>query len=283
MLIAIGIDVHTHKDGELVANRVVLPNSKVRIMEKGVQKKEVLHYKELNDWSNAHHLASLHNILGSWNVDLTAKDDNISNTVSQDCTLEAMPIEIADACIQGLKGLTIHNDTNTLAREISLLPLFMGLNGLEQTKDKQYKEDAYTTVYRNNILTPKANEHWSDRKGRYFNRANAWILTKIIQHHNKEFYETTLKPLLQKRLLDKNKSKHEIKLETIKKQAIDIKYPFIFGNRSEKATRGKYNEKAHIATDFTKVIRCNAGESASSTIQIILVSEVVSGWSDGII
>ncbi|KAA6377173.1 MAG: hypothetical protein EZS28_027299, partial [Streblomastix strix] len=33
-------NMYTHKDGELVANRVVLPNSKVRIMEKGVQKKE---------------------------------------------------------------------------------------------------------------------------------------------------------------------------------------------------------------------------------------------------
>ncbi|KAA6314447.1 MAG: hypothetical protein EZS28_055582, partial [Streblomastix strix] len=184
--------MYTHKDGELVANRVVLPNSKVRIMEKGVWKKEVLHYKELHDWSNAHHLASLRNILGSWNVDLTAKDDHISNTVSQDCTLEAMPIEIADACIQGLKILKIHNDTNTLAREISLLPLYMGLNGLEQRQDKQYKEDAYTTVFRNNILTPNANEHWSDRKGRYSSRANAWILTKIIKLHNKEYYETTL-------------------------------------------------------------------------------------------
>ncbi|KAA6369518.1 MAG: hypothetical protein EZS28_034954, partial [Streblomastix strix] len=110
--------------------------------------KEVLHYKELNGWSNAHRLASLHNILDSWNVDLTAKYDDISYTVSQDCTLEAMPIEIADVCIQGLKGLKINNDTNTLAREISLLPLFIGLNGLEQTKDKQYEEDAYTTVYR---------------------------------------------------------------------------------------------------------------------------------------
>ncbi|KAA6362807.1 MAG: hypothetical protein EZS28_041666, partial [Streblomastix strix] len=253
--------MYTHKDGELVANRVVLPNSIVRIMEKGVQKKEVLHYKELNDWSNAHHLASLHNILGSWNVDLTAKDDDISNTVSQDCTLEAMPIEIADACIQGLKVLTIHNDTNTLAREISLLPLFMGLNGLEQTKDKQYEEDAYTTVYRNNILTPKANEHWSDRKGRYSNRANAWILTKIIKLHNKEYYETTLKPLLKKRLQDKNKLKHEIKLETIEKQGIDINDPFTFGNISEKATRGEYKEEADIATDLTKVIRYYAGES----------------------
>ncbi|KAA6398760.1 MAG: hypothetical protein EZS28_005713 [Streblomastix strix] len=97
-------------------------------------------------------------------VDLTAKDDNISNKVSQDFTLEIIPIEIADACFQCLKGLTMHNDTNTSAIEIGLLPLFMRLNGLEQIKDNEYKEDAYTTVYRNNILTPNANEHWSDRK-----------------------------------------------------------------------------------------------------------------------
>ncbi|KAA6387183.1 MAG: hypothetical protein EZS28_017289 [Streblomastix strix] len=120
-----------------------------------------------------HHLASLHNILGHWNVDLTAKkDDDISNSVSYESTLEAMPIEIADTCIQSLKELTIHFDTNTLSREISLLPLFMGLNRLEQTKDKQYKEDAYIIVYRDNILTPKANEYWSDRQGRYSSRAN---------------------------------------------------------------------------------------------------------------
>ncbi|KAA6398656.1 MAG: hypothetical protein EZS28_005819 [Streblomastix strix] len=253
--------MYTHKDGELIANRVVLPNSKVRIIEKGVQKKDILHCKELNDWSNALRLASLHNILGSWNEDLIAKDDDISNTVSYDCILEAMPIEIADACIQCLKGLTIHIDTNTLAKKISLLPLFKGLNGLEQTKDKYYKEYTYITVYRNNILTPKANEHWSDRKGRYSSRANAWILTKIIKLHNKEYYETTLKPLLKKRLQEKNNQKHEIKLETIEKQRIAINDPFIFGNISEKATRGEYKEEADIATDLTKVIRYYAGES----------------------
>ncbi|KAA6319520.1 MAG: hypothetical protein EZS28_054803, partial [Streblomastix strix] len=96
---------------------------------------------------------------------------------------------------------------------------------------------------------------------RYSSRANAWILTKIIKLHNKEYYETTLKPLLKKRLQDKNKSKHEIKLETIEKQGIDINDPFIFGNISEKAIRGEHKEEADIATDLTKVIRYYAGES----------------------
>jgi hypothetical protein len=48
----------------------------------------------------------------------------------------------------------------------------------------------------NNNLTAKASEHWSDRKGRYSNKANAWILTKIIKLHNKDYYELILKLLI---------------------------------------------------------------------------------------
>ncbi|KAA6377691.1 MAG: hypothetical protein EZS28_026784 [Streblomastix strix] len=54
---------------------------------------------------------------------------------------------------------------------------------------------------------------------------------------------------------------HEIKLETIEKQEIDINGPFIFGNISEQATRREYKEEADIATDLTMVIRYYAGES----------------------
>ncbi|KAA6377968.1 MAG: hypothetical protein EZS28_026506, partial [Streblomastix strix] len=124
--IDIFVQMYTHKDGKLVEIRVVLPDSKVRIMDKGIQKKEILHYKELNDWSNATHLASLFDILGKWNFDLTAKDKDFS-IIIEDYTLDTMLKDIADPCIDGLKGLPIHNDTNTLDRDISLLPLFMGL------------------------------------------------------------------------------------------------------------------------------------------------------------
>ncbi|KAA6369583.1 MAG: hypothetical protein EZS28_034889, partial [Streblomastix strix] len=82
--------MYTNKDGKLVENRVVLPESKVRIMDKGVQKKEILHYKELNDQSNATHLASLYDILGKWNLDQTAKDKDFS-IINEDCTLDTMP------------------------------------------------------------------------------------------------------------------------------------------------------------------------------------------------
>jgi hypothetical protein len=53
----------------------------------------------LNDWSNATNLASLFEILGKWNIDLTAKDNEINHTINADGTLEIMSIDIADACI----------------------------------------------------------------------------------------------------------------------------------------------------------------------------------------
>ncbi|KAA6404472.1 MAG: hypothetical protein EZS28_000023 [Streblomastix strix] len=127
--------------------------------------------------------------------------------------------DIADACIDGLKGLSIHNDTNALEREISLLSLFMGLNGLQHLGE-QYKEAAYSTVQMNNNLTAKASEHWSERKGCYYSKANAWILTKIIKLHNKDYYESTLKPLIIKSYESKKQQKIETVVKSIEKNEI---------------------------------------------------------------
>ncbi|KAA6365398.1 MAG: hypothetical protein EZS28_039075 [Streblomastix strix] len=154
--------MYIHKDGKLFENRVVLPDVKVRIMDKGDQKKEILHYMEVNNQSNATHLASLYEILGKQNLDLTAKNKDFS-IIDDDYTLDIMPKDIADACIDELKGLQIHNNTTTLEREISILPLFRILNGL-QNLGEQYNEAAYSAIQMKNNLTSKACEHWNDRK-----------------------------------------------------------------------------------------------------------------------
>ncbi|KAA6404381.1 MAG: hypothetical protein EZS28_000092 [Streblomastix strix] len=67
------------------------------------------------------------------------KDKEFSIT-NKDCTLDVMSIEIAD---------------------------------VQQAGDANYKELAYPTFYSNNNLAAKAGEHWSERKGRYYNKANA--------------------------------------------------------------------------------------------------------------
>ncbi|KAA6395906.1 MAG: hypothetical protein EZS28_008566 [Streblomastix strix] len=246
--------MYTHKDGKLVENRVMLPESKVRIMDKGVQMKEILHYKERNDWSNATHLASLFDILGKWNIDLTAKDMNIC-IIIDDCILDQMPKDTADVCIDGLKELSIHNDTNTLEREISLLSLFMGLNGLQHLGE-QYKEAPYSEVQINNNLTAKASEHWNDRKGRYSNKANTWILTKIIKLLNKDYYESTLKPLIIKLYESKKQLKIKTVVNSTEKNEIDLIDLFTLKDVSSKALNGNYQNKLElIAQDLLKIIR----------------------------
>ncbi|KAA6366862.1 MAG: hypothetical protein EZS28_037611 [Streblomastix strix] len=214
LLIGHAIDLYLYSF--LVENSVVLPESKVRIKDKGVQKKEILHFKELNDWFKATHFASFYDILGKWNLEFTAKDNDFSIS-NEDCTFDQKPKDIAAAFIEGLKELSILNDTNTLQREMSLLSLFMGLNGIQQTKDMQYKEDAFTTVYLNNNLKIKTCEHWSERKGRNSNQASLWILTKTIKLHKKDYYESKLKPLIVKIYQAKQKQNIETIAKSIKK------------------------------------------------------------------
>ncbi|KAA6383794.1 MAG: hypothetical protein EZS28_020680 [Streblomastix strix] len=249
--------MYTQKDGRSIENRVVLPNSKIRIVEKEEQKKEILYYRELNDWANATHLASLYDILGKWNLDLTSKDLSSKDfsIINDDCTIEPMSKQIADSCVQGLKQLTIHNDTNILEREITLLPLFMGLNGLQQVS-AQYKEEAYSQVYSNNTLTAKAQDNWSDRKRRYTDKANPWILTKIIKLHNNKYYESTLKPLIIQEQEAKRQLKIEAAVSLIERNEINLLDPFTLKDLSQKALTGKYHNKLElVAQDLLKVMR----------------------------
>ncbi|KAA6368285.1 MAG: hypothetical protein EZS28_036188, partial [Streblomastix strix] len=85
--------IYTHKDGNLVENRVVLPESKVRIKDKCVKKKVILHCKELKDQSNATHIASLFDILGKLNLDFTVKDKDFC-IINDDCALDQMPKQL---------------------------------------------------------------------------------------------------------------------------------------------------------------------------------------------
>ncbi|KAA6388393.1 MAG: hypothetical protein EZS28_016078 [Streblomastix strix] len=64
-----------------------------------------------------------------------------------------MLVEITDVCVEGLKGLAIHSDTNTLEREVSLLPIIIG-------------------------LYVKSRGHWNGKKGR-FSRYQSKNITDI--------------------------------------------------------------------------------------------------------
>ncbi|KAA6381125.1 MAG: hypothetical protein EZS28_023348 [Streblomastix strix] len=99
---------------ELVQNRVVGPNSSFR--ETKNNKREIFKYETINDCANMTHLASLRDILDSWNVDteitylkfLEKKQRReFGQQITEEGTIDKIKDEIAQACFVGWKNLKI--------------------------------------------------------------------------------------------------------------------------------------------------------------------------------
>ncbi|KAA6379133.1 MAG: hypothetical protein EZS28_025340, partial [Streblomastix strix] len=122
---------------DLVQNSVVGPNASTRETKNNVR--EALKYETINDWANMTHLVNLRDILESWNVDIEIayaeyEQKKITRAFGQqitnDRTIDKMDDEFAQACIDGLKNLTIHNYPQPIAMEVSLQSVFSGIYGI---------------------------------------------------------------------------------------------------------------------------------------------------------
>ncbi|KAA6364546.1 MAG: hypothetical protein EZS28_039927, partial [Streblomastix strix] len=119
---------------ELVQNRVVGPNSSFR--ETKNNKRETLKYEAINDWANMTHLASLTEILDSWNVDIEIPFNEYVDKVNmrefgwqitEEGTIEQMNDELVQACVNRLKNLERHNYSQPINVEVSHLSIFSGI------------------------------------------------------------------------------------------------------------------------------------------------------------
>ncbi|KAA6360197.1 MAG: hypothetical protein EZS28_044276, partial [Streblomastix strix] len=214
---------------ELVQNRVVGPNSSFR--ETKNNKRETLKYEAINDWANMTHLASLREILDSWNVDteIPFKDyvDKVNVRefgwqITEEGTIDKMNDEIAQICVNGLKNLEIHN-----------YPLPINMQ-----------------------LTPNAEKNYGEASFSGERKPNPWTLTKILRYHNKDYYEQIIKPLLKQNYEVKKQQKISDTVQKIEKHEIDLKDLFTLIDVSSKALNGKYENKLEVvAQDLLKVIK----------------------------
>ena len=100
------------------------------------------------------------------------------------------------------EGPCIHKDTpdtETLYREITLMPLFKGFNALVKvgiSKNDIY--DALEEIRSEGNLTPNAREHWEELYERYKNDMNQHygVLKTFLKNHNREYYNKKVIPLL---------------------------------------------------------------------------------------
>ncbi|KAA6363246.1 MAG: hypothetical protein EZS28_041227, partial [Streblomastix strix] len=256
---------------EIVQNRVVAPNTAIR--ETKNNQRVTLKYEAVNDWENASHLASLREILDKWNIDIemSYKDyaqqqhDRIYGVqINDDGAIEQMNDELAQACVDGLKNLEIHNYPQPINMEVSLLSVFCGLYGIT---NESIRAEGMKNIRQFNKLSANADKNYGQASSNGERKPNPWILTKILRYRNRDYYEQIIKPLLKKNYDLKKQQKITNVLKSIEKYEIDLKDPFTLKDILDKASNGEYaNQIELVAQDLQKILKIAPCQNGSCYI-----------------
>ncbi|KAA6360687.1 MAG: hypothetical protein EZS28_043787 [Streblomastix strix] len=215
---------------EIVQNRVVAPNTAIRKTKNN--QRVTLKYEAINDRENASYLASLREILDKWNIDIeiSYKDyaqqqhDRVYGVqIKDDGTIEQMNDELAQASVDGLKNLEIHNYPQPINMEVSLLSIFCGLYGIS---NESIRAEGLGNICKFNKLSANADKNYGQASSNGERKPNPWILTKILRYHNKDYYEQIIKPLLKKNYDAKKKEKQILINQTLIPNKIDLQDGF---------------------------------------------------------
>ncbi|KAA6385242.1 MAG: hypothetical protein EZS28_019232, partial [Streblomastix strix] len=238
---------------KIVQNRVVPPNTSIRETKNNQQ--VTFKYEAVNDLENASHLASMREILDKWSIDIkmSHKDyaqkqhDRIYGVQNNgDGAIEQMNDELAQACVDGLKNLEIHNYPQPINMEVSLLSVFSGLYDII---NELSRAEGMNNIRQFNKLTVNADMNYGQAQSNGERKPNPWILTKILRHHNKDYYEQTIKPLLKKNYKVKKQSKIVDTVKQIEKHEIDLKDVFTLTDVSSKALNEQYQNQLKSVTE----------------------------------
>ncbi|KAA6390682.1 MAG: hypothetical protein EZS28_013790 [Streblomastix strix] len=201
-----GLHAYCNRDGyTLPSNRCVkciaLDNIEIDIFGQMFKYKEHggMEQKEL---VQKRVIASLGEILDSWNVDIEISFKEYSDKVnmrelgwqiSEEGTIEKMNDELAQACVNGLKNLEIHNYPQLINMEVYLLSVFSGIYGIT---NEQIRAEGLGNIRKFNKITANAEKNYGQAQSNGERKPNPWILTKILRYYHKDQYEQTIKPLL---------------------------------------------------------------------------------------
>ncbi|KAA6372387.1 MAG: hypothetical protein EZS28_032086 [Streblomastix strix] len=219
------------------------------------------------------HLANLRDILDKWNVDIEMsqaeyekqRTERIYNQqINDDGTVDSMPNDIAQACIDELKNLTIHNYPQAINMEVSFLSIFSGLYGISNESNKT---EGINNIRKFNKLTVNAEKNYGQAASNGERKPNAWILIKILRYHNKDYYQQIIQPLLKKNYELKKQQKVTNVLKSIEKCEIDLKDPFTLKNILDKSSNGEYANKIElVAQDLQKILKVAPCQNGSCYI-----------------
>ena len=215
---------------------VVLPGSKVRKSGRDAIKQ----YSFVQGSFDSLIIRSLSDIIHDLDIKITIKQTPEIEKIVDDYKQYTISDELAEALVNGLVGLEIHNDggSRCIDDEITLFTLFQAINSLSN----KYVEEAYDNVRNKCKLTDNAFINFDKSILRYQHlHSSPFVLVKIIKRWNNEYYEEHVKPLL---------SVYEIVMNKI-----DLNDTFNMNNIREKAESKKYHSKKEVIEDLSKVVR----------------------------
>ncbi|KAA6378621.1 MAG: hypothetical protein EZS28_025853 [Streblomastix strix] len=112
------------------------------------------------------HLASLREILDSWNVDIEIpyleylekkQRREFGQQITEEGTIDKMNDELAQACIDGLKNLEIHNNPQPINLEVTLLSILSGIYGITNLS---IRAEGMRNIRQYNMLTANAETNY---------------------------------------------------------------------------------------------------------------------------
>ncbi|KAA6377877.1 MAG: hypothetical protein EZS28_026596 [Streblomastix strix] len=228
---------------------------------------EALKYEAINEWASMSHLGNLRDILEKWNVDIEipyAEFEKLKITrvfgqsITNDGIIDKMDDELAQACVDGLKNLTIYNYSQPIVMEVPLLSVFCEIYG---KANQQIRAQGLENIRKFNTLTPNAEKNYGQALGQGECKPNVWILTKILKYHNKEYYEQTIKPLLKKNY-EATKLEKQIHInQTLIPNMIYLFDDFTLLHIQMKASSGEYKNEEKIVIDLTRIVAYYASET----------------------
>ncbi|KAA6400528.1 MAG: hypothetical protein EZS28_003950 [Streblomastix strix] len=243
---------------QIVQNRVVAPIT--AIQETKNNQRVILKYEAINDWENVSHLASLREIFDQWNIniEMSYKDyaqqqhDRIYGVqINDEGTIEQMNDELAQACVDGLENLDIHNCPQPIHMEVSLLNIFCGLYGF---RNESIRAEGIGNIRKFNKLSANADKNHGQASSNGERKPNPWIISKILRYHNKEYYQQMIRPLLKKNYEAKRKEKQIIINQTLIHNKIDLQDGFILFDMQEKTANGEQENEEQIVMDLTRLL-----------------------------
>ncbi|KAA6397880.1 MAG: hypothetical protein EZS28_006593 [Streblomastix strix] len=143
--------------------------------------------------------------------------------INDNVTIEQMKYELAQACFDGLKDLEIHNQSQPMNMEISLLCKFCGLYGIS---NEQISAVGLGNIRKFNKQTINIDKNYGQASSNSERKLNPWILTKTLRYHNQ----------------------------------IDLQDGFILLEIQEKGANEEYEYEEQIIMDLTRLLVYFEGE-----------------------